>query len=219
MGDNYPSDLLRQRLDTIQVPLLRPPPATLLDSMGYQFRSDIATLFPGYNNSNGAVGFFFIDTTQLQNKLHTISWSVTDNGNRTDGIGSRFFTVFNANGGGVAAPEEQPTPESLAGPVQLRRGYNVNAPASVIVPDETGSYAVEIDQSGRIELSVGATKGYQIVGDQAADLPLGSSLKAGVFYWVFFFKQQTAYEMVFERPDGPQIRVRINIVPTRYSLQ
>jgi uncharacterized repeat protein (TIGR01451 family) len=76
-----------------------------------QYRSDIATLFPGYANSNGAVGFFFIDTTQLKNKVHTISWSVTDNGARVDEIGSRYFNVFKAGGGGVAAPEDPPKPE------------------------------------------------------------------------------------------------------------
>jgi uncharacterized repeat protein (TIGR01451 family) len=184
-----------------------------------RYRSDIATLFPGYANSNGAVGFFYIDTTQLKNKVHTISWSVTDNGSRTDGIGSRYFNVFNVGGGGVAAPEDPPTPESLAGPVQLRSGYDVNAPASVIAPDDTGSYAVEMEQSGRIELSLGATKGYQIVGHEAAELPLGSTLKAGVFYWQpplgFFGK----YELLFEREDGSQIHARVNISPKHYSLQ
>jgi len=184
-----------------------------------RFRSDIATLFPGYNNSNGAVGFFFIDTTLLKNKVHTISWSVTDNGARTDGIGSRYFNVFNAGGGGVAAPEDPPTPESVAGPVQLRSGYDTNAPASVIAPDDTGAYTLEMEQSGRIELSLGATKGYQIVGHEAAELPLGSTLKAGVFYWQpplgFFGK----YELVFEREDGSQIHTRVNIVGKRYSLQ
>ena len=61
-----------------------------------QFRSDIAALFPGLANSNGAVGFFYIDTTMLANGLHTISWVVTDNAGHTDGIGSRYFTVFNS---------------------------------------------------------------------------------------------------------------------------
>ncbi len=37
-----------------------------------QFRSDIATLFPGRTNSGGAVGFFTIDTTTLSNGVHTI---------------------------------------------------------------------------------------------------------------------------------------------------
>jgi hypothetical protein len=59
------------------------------------FRNDIATLFPGYNNSGGAVGLFALDTTTLTNGLHNIAWSVTDNQGRTDGIGSRFFWVQN----------------------------------------------------------------------------------------------------------------------------
>jgi hypothetical protein len=58
-------------------------------------RSDIAALFPGYNNTAGPVGAFTIDTTTLANGVHTIFWIVTDNQARTDGIGSRFFTVLN----------------------------------------------------------------------------------------------------------------------------
>lgn len=62
------------------------------------FRSDIGALFPGLANSNGAVGVFFLDTTQLSNGLHTISWGVTDNGNASEGIGSRYFNVQNGGG-------------------------------------------------------------------------------------------------------------------------
>jgi hypothetical protein len=58
-------------------------------------RPDIAALFPGYNNSNGAVGYFMIDTTALTNGLHTISWVVRDDAGQTSGIGSRFFRVQN----------------------------------------------------------------------------------------------------------------------------
>ena len=183
------------------------------------FRSDIATLFPGLANSNGAVGFFFIDTTKLQNKVHTISWNAFDNGGRGAGLGSRYFTVLNAGGGGVAAPEEPPTPESLAGPVQLRSGYDLNAPQTALAPDASGAYSIEMEQFGRIELSLGASKGYLVVDGQAADLPLGSSLKAGVFYWQAPLAFLGKYEIVFERPDGMQIRVRVNIVPKQYSLQ
>jgi uncharacterized repeat protein (TIGR01451 family) len=183
------------------------------------YRSDIANLFPGLANSNGAVGFFFIDTTKLQNKVHTISWNAYDNGGRGAGLGSRYFSVFNANGGGVAAPEEPPSPESLAGPVQLRSGYDLNAPQVALDPDASGSYSIEMEQLGRIELSLGASKGYQVVGGQAEDLPLGSTLKAGVFYWQAPLAFLGKYDMVFERPDGTQTRVRVNIVPKRYSLQ
>jgi len=69
-----------------------------------QFRSDIASLFPGRCNSNGAIGFFYIDTTQITNGVHTLSWVAYDNIGHNDGLGSRFFTVFNA--GGMAAPAD-----------------------------------------------------------------------------------------------------------------
>jgi hypothetical protein len=59
------------------------------------FRPDIAMLFPGYNNSNGAIGYFYLDTTTLSNGLHSIAWSITDNLGRTTGIGSRLFWVRN----------------------------------------------------------------------------------------------------------------------------
>jgi glucose/arabinose dehydrogenase len=59
------------------------------------YRADIAALFPGYANSDGAVGFFDVDTTALANGLHTIAWSVTDDEGRVDGIGSRYFWVQN----------------------------------------------------------------------------------------------------------------------------
>lgn len=58
-------------------------------------RSDIQTLFPGYQNTNGAVGYFLIDTTQLTNGLHSIAWSVKDNAGHANGIGSRYFIVQN----------------------------------------------------------------------------------------------------------------------------
>jgi len=63
-----------------------------------QYREDIATLFPGYNNSNGAVWYFYLDTTAYENGVHTISLSATDNAGNSDGIGSRFFTIQNTGG-------------------------------------------------------------------------------------------------------------------------
>src|SRR5262249_60565905 len=60
-------------------------------------RPDIQALFPGYANTDGAVGFRFIDTTQLADGVHTIAWVATDNQGATQGIGSRFFTVANGS--------------------------------------------------------------------------------------------------------------------------
>ena len=58
-------------------------------------RADVDATFPGYQNTGHAVGYFVIDTTQLANGLHTIAWVVHDNVGLTQGIGSRFFTVWN----------------------------------------------------------------------------------------------------------------------------
>ena len=59
-------------------------------------RDDIATLLPGYNNTDGAVGYFYLDTTAYTNGLHTIMWGAVDDAGNEDGIGSRYFTVYNA---------------------------------------------------------------------------------------------------------------------------
>jgi hypothetical protein len=60
-----------------------------------QPRSDIETLFPGYQNTDGAVGYFYIDTTTLANGVHTISWVAKDSAGNAQGLGSRYFTVEN----------------------------------------------------------------------------------------------------------------------------
>lgn len=60
-----------------------------------RYRSDIARLFPGYANSNGAMAYFDLDTTAYANGLHTISWTVTDDAGNTEGVGSRYFIIQN----------------------------------------------------------------------------------------------------------------------------
>lgn len=59
------------------------------------YRPDIATLFPGYNNTNGPVGYVPVDTTKLSNGMHEIYWVVRDDGGAAEGIGSRYFWVLN----------------------------------------------------------------------------------------------------------------------------
>ncbi len=58
------------------------------------YRPDIATLFPGYANSNGAGGYFILDTTVYAKGLHTICWVATDSNGNSEGIGSRYFTII-----------------------------------------------------------------------------------------------------------------------------
>ena len=59
------------------------------------YRPDIASLFPGYANSSGAAGYFYLDTKTYKNGVHTIQWVAADDAGNTDGIGSRYFTIQN----------------------------------------------------------------------------------------------------------------------------
>jgi hypothetical protein len=59
------------------------------------YRADIASLFPGYANTDGAVFYYVLNTTTLANGLHSIAVSATDNLGRAEGIGSRHFQVQN----------------------------------------------------------------------------------------------------------------------------
>jgi len=165
-----------------------------------QFRSDIASLFPGLTNSNGAVGFYYIDTTQLANGVHSISWNVVDNAGRGDGIGSRYFTVANTGTGNVPAVDQPIEPGQ-------------------ITADAAGVYSMSIEELDRIELPVGATHGALVMNDDRQPLPVGSTLKAGRFYWQPGPGFLGEYNLLFERADSTLVPVRVNIQPKSYAAR
>ncbi len=133
------------------------------------FRSDIATLFPGLANSNGAVGFRILDTTTLTNGLHTISWTVADNLGNVEGIGSRFFTVSNGVGSSTTAVSaasavvgeigtEHGQPDTVDGvshdvtPVPGRRGWDLNGPWRQYAVGSVGRAVIRGEELDRFEL-------------------------------------------------------------------
>ena len=158
-----------------------------------QYRADIANFFPGLANSNGAIGFFYIDTTALENGVHTIAWVVYDDHARGDGIGSRYFTVL--NGSGIAISDQQP----------------------VVLPSGPGNdLDLQIEELARVEEKLGASQGFMMVHGQRRPLPIGSSLKAGVFYWQPGPGFLGEYSLVFERSGRPDLNVRVTIRPKQY---
>jgi hypothetical protein len=161
-----------------------------------QYRSDIANFFPGLANSNGAVGFFYVDTTTLANGVHSIAWVVVDNAGRGDGIGSRYFTVQNG-GNAIAVSGEAPILVPFGG-----------------VQGEIRD--VEMDELERVELELGATNGYLLVNGDRRPLPVGSSIKRGIFYWQAGPGFLGEYQLVFERPGSPDLIVRVTIRPKRF---
>jgi hypothetical protein len=167
------------------------------------YREDIAAFFPGYSNSNGALAYFDLDTEFFKNGVHTIAWQVTDNAGNSDGVGSRFFTIFNANDKSSLASYDTPKFSSLEtgdlteipgvpgmrGPVRYWPGDENKPKGYEVFPDDQGIINIKIKELERIVIKLshpGADiLGYMIVGNQLRPLPIGSTLdtKSGAFYW------------------------------------
>ena len=176
-----------------------------------QFRGDIASLFTGFANSNGAVGYMYLDTTKMTNGLHTISWNVYDNKVRGNGIGSRFFNVFNV-GTGLTADLGSSEPSSIAA--------LPDEDPSAVAPEtsvEDKVISLDVEEMDRIEQRVGATSGYVVANGARQPLPVGSTLQDGVFYWQLAPVFLGEYDMVFERPGARPTHLRVMVHPKTYS--
>ena len=181
-----------------------------------QFRGDIANLFPGYANSNGAIGFAYIDTTQLTNGLHSISWSVYDNKNRGNGVGSRFFNVLNVGTTGTSAPIEASS-AALNEPVASSQDGDSGQSTQQLAPLTDEVLSMEVEEMDRVEVPLGGTSGYLVANGEREPLPVGSTLQGGVFYWQLAPVFLGEYNMVFERPGARPVHLRVVVHPKTYS--
>jgi len=92
-----------------------------------QYRVDVSTNFPGFNNTGGPeaggpVGAFFLDATKLTNGVHTIHWIARDDAGAADGIGSRFFNIVNT---GTSANELSHREERSDAAIRLEESSRV----------------------------------------------------------------------------------------------
>jgi hypothetical protein len=164
------------------------------------YRGDVASLFPGYANSNGAHAYFDIDTTAFTNGVHTIYWTATDSAGNTDGIGSRYFSVQNAQSAERRAQSAWRTAHSAAclEPVGIIKGFAKGMETQTVYPDDNGMINIEINQLERLEIQLSDLNsssfiihhssfcfGYQVVNHQLRPLPIGSTLDMGkgIFSW------------------------------------
>jgi hypothetical protein len=184
------------------------------------YRKDIAAFLPGYANSNGAVGYFYLDTTAYANGVHTIAWSVRDNAGNVDGIGSRYFNIQNTGGSTAQSARRTASPaghtaqsaERIAqstGPIKIKKGCHLNSKPQRIYPGDNGSITINIKELERIEIILhegtgglapllGCT-GFLKVGSQLRTLPCGSTLdsKNGIFYWQPGLGYIGEYQLIF----------------------
>ena len=181
-----------------------------------QFRGDIATYFTGFANSNGAIGFFYIDTTKLTNGLHSISWNVYDDKVRGNGVGSRFFNVLNV-GNGTTADPAQTLPTGSSDLAAAPSEGDLSWAANRIFPVNDKEVSMQVEEMDRIEVPVGATDGYVVANDEREPLPIGSTLKDGVFYWQLAPVFLGEYNLVFENQGLPPKHVRVAVRPKAYS--
>ena len=211
------------------------------------YRTDIASLFPGYANSNGAAGYFIFDTTPYTNGVHTIQWTVQDNAGNIDGIGSRYFTITNTgetSRSNVQSEERIGLPSKIqhstlldknvelcdipvnySEPIHFRKGFRENGRLQEIYPDDSGVLNIKIRELERVEIHLGHSNliGFQVIGDQLRALPIGSTLdiERGIFYWqpgVGFFED---YELVFvitREINRRKIKIRVKILPKHQKL-
>jgi hypothetical protein len=156
-------------------------------------RPDIQAAFPGFNNTNGAIGFRILDTTLMTNGLHTISWTVTDNAGAIEGIGSRFFVVSNGISALTAAATSPISDEGIetaaldTTPLVGRRGWDLEAALGVFEVGANGVTVIRSEEVNRVELHLGEGNyvGHLRTPAGLAPLPIGSRLDraTNIFTW------------------------------------
>jgi hypothetical protein len=162
------------------------------------YRSDVATLFPGYANSNGSLAYFDFDTTTYTNGVHTIMWIATDDGGNADGIGSRYFSIQNAGAkvqqslltgrGSLEYNDLSRIPVDDSSPVEVIKGFHRDVEPFESYPDANGMIRIEIKELERVEVRFGYGKqisGGMKVGYQLRPFPPGSTIDSdrGIFCW------------------------------------
>ncbi len=191
----------------------------------------IAGLFPGLMNTGGPMAYFYLDTTQYANGVHQIAWTVADDVGNAAGIGSRFFSIRNSQGGASEALRASSRGVARAGefshlqpnnvtPLRMKNGYRAEFDAPMLFPDKTGTVHLQSREMERIVVRpVEGTKfttGYMVVGDNYRHLPVGSTLDphSGTFSWQHGLGFLGDYHLVLISVDQNGLQKKTNIIVT-----
>jgi hypothetical protein len=162
------------------------------------YRQDIASLFPNYANSDGAVGYFYLDTTAYQDGVHTIQWTATDNGGNTDGIGSRYFTIQNTGSDTKASEVRIQKSEDRielsridmdnTEPVMIQSGFKVNGFEKQLSANDKDEYPVKIKELEPLKVKFNDGSKiiacYELMGNSLRKMPAGMTIKNNALSWM-----------------------------------
>jgi len=202
-------------------------------------RPDISTLFPGYMNTGGAGGYFFINTWNYSNGLHTIQWVARDSAGNTDGIGSRYFTVSNSTSSieidpltvnlqnintpcAISYSSLQPFRTTTGKTLHIKRGFGQDILKETLSPGANGVYEITLHELEPLEIyfeTVNAPDGFEVVGEKIKALPIGSTLdkERGTFYWIPSQGFLGKFKLVFIEKSGKDIisvwDIQVEIIP------
>jgi len=197
------------------------------------YRPDIAALFPGYANSEGAGGYFYLDTTLYLNGIHTIQWVAWNSSNHSDGIGSRYFTIQNpgsttghkaqdaacrAGAFNIDLADLSRIPSEESTPIKITTDFNQDDIPNEVYPADNGIITIKTRELQRIGINLGQPGwvGFHIIGNQLKPLPIGSHLdiEKGIFSWGPGPGFVRFYELVFINKVRNRLRrVNMEILP------
>ena len=205
------------------------------------FRPDIASLFPQYENSAGAIGVQTWNTLTLSDGVHTVAWGVANDRGAAAGIGSRFFKVDNTTPGVsssstalvMEAPADAPPVPSArtigipigavrsAEPLDERDGRGGDLGDSTkrdtFFIDQLGRLAVELGGNGACASEYGA---YLAAGEELRPAPFGLSIDAAAqrLYWQPGVGYLGRYDIVVFAngcgADRQQFHLTVYVTPT-----
>ena len=174
-------------------------------------KPDLKSLFPSFDTSTAGRGSF-IDTTQFANGVHSIQWIVTDALGRSEGIGSRYFTITNS---GLTATTE--------GQVAFASSTTAFPKLGQDAPALLSRREVRVGQMDRVAVKAGPAEplasyaAYRVVDGRLRQLPVGSAFdsRTGDFYWQPALGYIGDYDFVFVKTrygmDVSQLSVRVTV--------
>ena len=215
------------------------PSATLCDD-------DVSSIFRSGNRyrnldaGRGAIGLRSINTASLTNGLHTIQWGVTDSAGRSEGIGSRYFTVLNGAGDAPRWRDDEMTGWRDAGTAALRHlGTSAPRHSGTPVPrlfartgfDLARGFTpveaiddvptIRVPELGRVELQVpGVTAGALLANGELRDLPVGMSIntETGTVAWSVGPGYLGTYRLALGVDDGTSALRHLDVVVVPEAL-